>query len=84
MTLVVVEALFTVSVSIDEVLALWLASPLYLAVIEFEPTEGNATLLLPVPFVSVVDPIKVDPSYKDTVPVGVPELELTKAAKFTG
>ena len=82
-TLVVVLALFTVCESTEEVLPLWLPSPLYCAVMEWVPmtrleTEKAATPLA----LSVDEPSAEPPSMKVTVPVA-PEDGLTVAVNVT-
>src|ERR1041385_3246247 len=78
----------TVSVKIDEVLALKLESPLYWAVIECGPGPSEAVEKLACPEASKVSvSITVAPSPKPTVPVGVPRpagLLVTTTLKVTG
>jgi len=81
-------AVFTVTVALDEVLAMQFESPLYWAVIECKPAISDAVEKLACPAASNVSvPIIVAPSPKATVPVGVPSSTgslVTTAVKVTG
>jgi hypothetical protein len=69
-------AVFTATVVLEEVLALKLVSPLYWAVIECDPAASDAVEKLACPEASSVSvPIRVAPSVKATVPVGMPRSE---------
>ena len=74
----------TVSVSEPEVLAAKLESPLYLAVMEWEPTEREETVSGAEAPERFADPSEELPSKKVTVPVGDPPAEdCTEAVKVT-
>ncbi len=79
-------ALFTVWVSVEEVLVLKLVSPPYTAVIERAPTESELVAKVAVPALSVPVPKVAPASLKVTVPLGVPapgETTLTVAVNVT-
>jgi hypothetical protein len=81
---VAVVAAVTVCVNTADVLGLKLLSPLYLAVMEWLPTDRLDVVneaILPVPSVDV--PSETLPSRKVTVPVGVPGEPVTVAVKVT-
>ena len=60
-----------------------LESPLYSAVMLFEPTARDAMDKVAVPEVRVALPRLVEPSKKVTLPVGLPEELVTVAVKVT-
>jgi len=66
---VVVGFVATVSVNGGEVLAAWLASPLYVAVRERLPGDRLEVKVFAVPALRVLTPTGVPPSKKVTVPV---------------
>ena len=76
------------TVALDEMLALKLESPLYLAVIECEPAASDAVETLARPEASSVSvAITVAPSTKAIIPLGVPSpggLLVTAAVNVTG
>lgn len=55
-----------------EVLAVKLESPLYLALMECEPSERLERVSCADPPVKLIEPSEVPPSKKVTLPVGVP------------
>ena len=80
---VVVLALFTVCVSAEDVLPVWLASPLYRAVMEWVPATRLEIENAATPFeLSAEVPSVETPSMKVTVPVA-PEDGLTVAVNTT-
>jgi len=82
-TVVVVLALSTVCRSTEEVLPVWLASPLYWDVMEWVPTASVDNEKAATPLALSADvPIVEAPSMKVTVPVA-PEDGLTVAMKVT-
>jgi hypothetical protein len=84
-TVVVVLALFTTWVNTALVLPLKLESPLYFAVIEWDPTDSVLVMKVVEPDARVPVPRVVVPSRKVTVPVGVPvpEVGATVAVNVT-
>ena len=82
-TLLDVAALFTVCVSIAEVLPLKFASPPYAAVIGCDPTASVDVVNAALPLLSVPVPSTVAPSLNVTVPVGVPPAPVIVAVNVT-
>jgi hypothetical protein len=82
---VVVLALFTAWLTGADVLPLYVAEPWYAAVIACVPAASEATESDAVPLTSVALPsvVDVEVSVKTTLPVGVPEDELTAAVSMT-
>jgi hypothetical protein len=82
---VVVLAAVTVWLSGVDVLPLNVAEPWYAAVIECEPAASDETEIEAVPLDSVALPsvVPVEVSVKTTLPVGVPDDEVTEAVKIT-
>lgn len=83
---VVVPAMFTVCMSVLDVLAEKLLLPPYAALIEWLPRLSVEVLNVAIPPLSVFEPKVVAPSLKVTVPVGVPDpgaTALTVAVKVT-
>ncbi len=81
---VVVPALFTVCESAEDVLLVWVASPLYWAVMECDPTERVGVERVATPLASRTDVPSVEaPSMNVTVPVA-PEDGFAVAANVTG
>ena len=70
---VIVSALLTNWPAAEEVLVLKLLSPLYTAVIEWEPAANDVVVKLTCPELSVLVLSAVVPSLKIIVPVAVPE-----------
>jgi hypothetical protein len=77
-------ALFTVWVTADDVDAAKFVSPLYTAVMEWEPTNKADVLNVATPPDNVPVPMEVPPSLNVTVPVGVPTELVIVAVKATG
>jgi hypothetical protein len=73
-------ALLTTWLSVDDVLAAKLVSPLYAAVIEWEPAVRVEVVKTAVPPLSVTVARVVEPSLKFILPVGVPEPEVVTVA----
>jgi len=82
---VVVVAMFTFWLSGADVLPAKVPEPWYAAEIEFEPAASEETEIAAFPLDRVALPsvVEVEVSEKTTVPVGVPEAELTAAVKVT-
>jgi hypothetical protein len=78
-----VGALLTVCIKTDEALPFHRASPLYAAVIEWEPTASDEVLKLTWPDTRGTLATTVDPSLKVTVPAGGPD-EVIVAVNVTG
>ena len=80
-----VVALLTIWLTGADVLPLKLAEPWYAAVIECVPAASKETEMEALPLESVALPsvVEVEVSEKTTVPVGVPDFELTAAVKVT-
>ena len=76
-------ALFTTCETAAEVLALKLASPLYVAVMEWVATDSDEVASVATPPESVLVASAVPPSKKVTVPVGVPTPDVVVAVKVT-
>ena len=86
-SVVAVLSWLTTWLTVFEVLPASLVSPLYTAVIECDPTDSAAVLILALPPLSVTGPPKLEPSiWNCTVPPGVPApgaLAVTLAVKVT-
>ena len=82
---VVVAAMLTLCVSVEEVLLPKFESPLYAAVIECEPTISAEEVNVATPDDSAPVPNVVVPSLNVTVPVGVPvpDVGVTVAVNVT-
>jgi hypothetical protein len=82
---VIVVAMFTFWLSGPDVLPLKLPEAWYAAVIECVPDASNdvESDALPLARVALPSVVEVEVSVKMTVPVGVPEAELTAAVKVT-
>jgi hypothetical protein len=82
---VVVVAMFTFWLSGADVLPLKLPEASYAAVIECDPAASDDvdSDALPLTNVALPSMVEVEVSVKITVPVGVPEAELTAAVKVT-
>jgi hypothetical protein len=77
-------AILTVCVNAGDVLVAKLESPLYFAVIEWEPTVVSEDVLyVATPPLSVPVPSVTAPSRNVTEPVGVPPAPVTVAVKVT-
>ena len=76
-------ALFTVWVTADDVESAKFVSPLYTAVMEWEPLVNVDVLKVATPADNVPVPIVVPPSLNVTVPVGVPKALVTVAVNVT-
>ena len=83
---VAVVVLFTTWLSGADVLGLKPAEPWYAAVIECEPAASEETEIAAFPLERVALPsvVAVEASVKITVPVGVPDDEVTAAVSVTG
>ena len=73
----------TLTTTGEEALAANVASPLYVAVRECEPTAKDVTGKLAWPPLREAEPSRTPPSKKDSVPVGTPLPELTVAVRVT-
>ena len=73
-----------VSVRVAEVLALKLALPAYVQVIECAPVARVEVERIATPELSVTVPSDVAPSRQVTLPVGVPALDETVMVRVTG
>ena len=80
---VVVVAVFTAWLTGADVLALKLAEPWYMAVIECVPAASDETEMNALPLANVALPsvVEVEASEKITVPLGVPDVEVTAAVR---
>ena len=82
-TVVVVVAVLTVWVSGVDELEAKPPPPVYSAVTEFARTGSEETAIEARPFVTVPLATTVEPSKSKTVPVGLPELAVTRAVNVT-
>src|SRR5215471_19345708 len=83
LTMLLVVAFLTTWVRTGERLGLCVTEPRYSVVIESFPAPAPSPRSVVLPFTSVALPTEDNPLKSTTVPVGVPEPELTAAVNVT-